>query len=460
MSAESPARGAGAARERSILVAADHARLLHPQHHPGDHLSPQIWVSGVGATITNLEGRTFIDGLSGMWNVNLGHGRAELVEAATTQLLSLAFATSYAGSTTVPVIELAERLRELVYPSIEAFYFTSGGSDATDVSIRTARYYWRALGRPQKSTIVALELSYHGSSIGASSATGVDEFSAVFGPRLPGFVHIASHFPFRFQSPTGVDPALAAADLLEEAILREGPDNVAAFIAEPVQGGGGGVIVPPEGYFARVREICDRYEVLFISDDVITGFGRTGRWFGLEHWGVQPDIVQFAKGITSGYIPLGGVGVSAAIKRVLDEAPSATRWWHGNTYSGHPVACAVALANLRVIEEEGLVERVDALGRRLRDGLARAIGDHAHVGEVRGLGLLAGVEIVADRATRAPFDGDRQVAAKLRADMAGRGLVTRVLDSVICLAPPFVTSDVQIDQIVDIVSGSINAVLS
>ena len=198
--------------------------------------------------------------------------------------------------------------------------------------------------------------------------------------------------------------------------------------------------------------------MLFISDDVITGFGRTGRWFGLEHWGVEPDIVQFAKGVTSGYVPLGGVGVSARIKAVLDAAPSARRWWHGYTYSGHPVACAVALANIRVIQEEELVSRVEILGRRLRAGLTAGVGEHPNVGEVRGIGLLAGIELVADRETKEGFPADAQVPRRLRAALRERGLVTRVLDNAICLAPPFVTTEDQVDQIVEIVSGAARAV--
>jgi adenosylmethionine-8-amino-7-oxononanoate aminotransferase len=453
----------GAALRRIALVDADYAHLLHPQHHPSDHTDPQIWVSGDGATITNLEGRTFIDGLSGMWNVNLGHGRRELVEAATKQLSTLAFATAYAGSSTVPAIELAEKLSQVIYPNIEAFYFTSGGGDATDTSLRTARYFWRAQGRPEKSKIVARELSYHGSTVAAASATGVAEFSEVFGPRLPGFLHIPSPYPYRFEVPAdaapGVTPGVAAANLLEQLILREGPETVAAFIAEPIQGGGGGVIVPQDDYFPRIREICDRYEVLLISDDVITGFGRSGRWFGLEHWGVQPDIVQFAKGITSGYIPLGGIGVSGRIKRVLDEAPSARRWWHGYTYSGHPVAAAVALATIKVIEDEQLVARSAEQGDRLRALLAASIGDHQNVGEIRGLGLLVGIEFVADRATKEPFAGDARVPVRLKAEFLKRGLVTRVLDNVICLAPPLVAEEWVIDRIAEIVAESVIAVL-
>ncbi|HEY0282383.1 MAG TPA: aminotransferase class III-fold pyridoxal phosphate-dependent enzyme, partial [Rhizomicrobium sp.] len=321
--------------ELERLVEADHRHLLHPQHHPSEHEQPILWSSGEGPYLVTETGERYLDGLSGMWNVSLGHHRPELIVAATRQLERLAFATAYAGSSHRPAIELAELLSEVVYPSIKAFYFTSGGGDATDTSIRTARYFWRAQGKPEKSKIIARQLSYHGSTIGSASATGVAEFSDGFGPRLPGFLHIESPYPYRFENKTpDKTPGVAAADLLEEAILREGAETVAAFIAEPVQGGGGGVIVPQDDYFPRIREICDRYDVLLISDDVITGFGRTGRWFGLEHWDVQPDIVQFAKGITSGYIPLGGVGVSGRIKDVLDHADPARRWWHGYTYSG------------------------------------------------------------------------------------------------------------------------------
>jgi adenosylmethionine-8-amino-7-oxononanoate aminotransferase len=444
--------------ERGARIAADQAHLIHPQHHPSEHLSPHIWERGKGIRISDAEGRTYIDGLSGMWNVNVGHGRRELIDAATRQLESLPFATSYAGASNLPVIALAEKLKELVYPGIDAFYFTCGGGEATDTSIRTARYFWRAQGRPEKSKIIARELSYHGSTIGSSSATGVAEFSEVFGPRLPGFLHIASPYPYRFVGEAGVSPGIAAANKLEEAILREGPETVAAFIAEPIQGGGGGVLVPQHDYFQRIREICDRYQVLFISDDVITGFGRTGRWFGLEHWGVEPDIVQFAKGITSGYFPLGGIGISGRIKAVLDGAAPDKRWWHGYTYSGHPVGAAVALANIAVLEKENLVERSAQLGLRLLDKLA-SLASHSHVGEIRGLGLLAAVEVVEDRASKASFPGSAGVGQKIRKALLDRGLLTRLLGEVICLAPPLVSTEADIDQIAEIVQDAIVSVL-
>lgn len=435
-------------------VEADRLHLLHPQHHPHDHTDPVVWVRGEGSHLIDSKDRRVLDGLSGMWNVHLGHGRRELAEAATRQMNELAFATAYAGSTHLPAIRLAERLHELAYPGIAAFYFTSGGGEATDTSIRTARWYWRALGRPGKSKIIARHLSYHGSTVAAASATGVEEFSAPFGPRLPGFLHIASPYPYRFDG-SGSD----AADLLEQAILREGADSVAAFIAEPVQGGGGGVIVPQTDYFPRIREICDRHNVLLISDDVITGFGRTGRWFGLEHWGIAPDIVQFAKGITSGYVPLGGIGVSARIKEVLDSAPSAQRWWHGYTCSAHPVACAVALETIRILDQEKLVPRAAVLGERLLARLRSGLGGHPNLGEIRGQGLLAGIELVADRATKERFPTDFPLAARLRAALFQRGLCTRVLTDIICLAPPLTASEAEIDRIADIVADAVSAVL-
>jgi len=444
--------------DKSERVATDRSLLIHPQHHPEEHTNPFIWTSGSGSTLTSLEGKSYIDGLSGMWNVHLGHGRKELADAAYEQLQRLAFSTAYAGATHLKAIQLAERLREIVYPSIQSFYFTCSGSEATDTSVRTARYYWRALGRPEKLKIAALELSYHGSTIGASSATGTPEFHEVFGPRQPGFFHIPAPYPYRFKTVrTDVSPGVAAADLLEDAILREGAETVAAFIVEPVQGGGGGILVPPDDYFRRIREICDKYEILLISDDVITGFGRTGRWFGLEHWGVEPDIVQFAKGITSAYVPLGGIGVSSRIKSVLDAAPRNRRWWHGFTNSAHPVACAVALENIRILHDEQLVERAAVQGDRLLSRLRRSLGDHAHVGEVRGLGLLAGIELVADKSSKERIPAHLGLDRRLRAELLQRGLYTRVLTDVICLAPPLTTSEADFDRIAEAVVGAIEA---
>jgi len=446
--------------EKAELIDRDRRLLIHPQHHPRDHAAPSVWVSGRGIRITDVSGRSFIDGLSGMWNMHLGHGRAELVAAATRQMARLAYATVYAGSTHPTAVRLAEALSKIVPPSIRAFYFTSGGGEATDTSVRIARWYQHTRGLGGKTGIVALRLSYHGSTVGSAGLTGVAEFSEGFGPRQPDVFHIDPPYPYRFTTTRiDVSPGVAAADLLEEVIRARGADSIAAFIAEPVQGGGGGVIVPPDDYFPRIRAICDRHDILFIADEVITGFGRAGRWFAMEHWGVAPDIIQFAKGITGAYFPLGGVGVSERIKSTLDSASPDRRWWHGQTNSAHPVACAVALETIRILRDDGLIERATTAGRRLRERLTDALGDHPNVGEIRGLGLLAGIELVADRTTKARIPGAERVDARLRDELARRGLITRVLTDVVCLAPPLIIEDADLDLVADITVAAIETVL-
>jgi adenosylmethionine-8-amino-7-oxononanoate aminotransferase len=290
------------------------------------------------------------------------------------------------------------------------------------------------------------------------SATGLPAFWPMFEPRTPGFLHIDAPDPYRFINTTPeVSLGVAAANALEEIILREGSDTVAAFIAEPIQGAGG-VIIPPADYFPRIREICTRHDVLFIADEVITGFGRTGRWFGLEHYGVEPDIMQFAKGITSGYVPLGGVGVSDKVRDVINGVPPGKRWMHAFTYSGHPTCCAVALSNLDIIEREQLVERSAAGGARLLDKL-RTLESLKAVGHVRGQGLIAAVEVVADKTTKNLYPAEAGITQRLTDALLERGLYTRVALDCICLAPPLVTTDAQLDQIVDIVQDAITHVV-
>ena len=444
----------------SDRLAADHAHLLHPLHHPSAHSSAKTWVSGSGAIITDDGGREYIDGLAGLWCVNVGHGRRALADAAHTQMCTLAYHSAYAGSTNRPAIALAEKLSALTYPSINTFFFTSGGAEATESSFKTARFYWKALGQPDKVKIISRRRAYHGLTLAAMSATGLSAFWPMFEPRVPGFLHIDAPDPYRFVNPQpGVSLGVAAANQLEEAILREGAETVAAFIAEPVQGAGG-VIVPPSDYFPRIREICNRYNVLFIADEVITGFGRTGRWFGLEHYaGIEPDIVQFAKGITSGYIPLGGIGVSDAVREVLNSVPPAKRWMHAYTYSGHPTSCAVALANIDILEREGLIDRAQRTGERL---LARlhALETLENVGHVRGQGLIAAVEVVANKQTKESFGSDLGLSQRLTDALLDRGLCTRVVMDCICLAPPLMIDDDLVDRTVAIIGDTIPAVVS
>jgi putrescine---pyruvate transaminase len=436
----------------------DRAHLIHPLHHPSAHAGTRLWVSGTGAVITDSTGRDYIDGLSGLWNVNVGHGRQELAEAARQQMATLAYHSTYAGSTNEKAIALAERLSRLVYPSINTFFFTSGGAEASETSFKTARFYWKALGRPEKIKVISRHRAYHGVTLAAMSATGLAAFWPMFEPRTPGFLHIDAPDPYRFVNRTPeVSLGVAAANALEDAILREGPATVAAFIAEPIQGAGG-VIIPPADYFARIREICTRHDVLFVADDVITGFGRTGRWFGLEHYGVEPDIMQFAKGITSGYVPLGGVGVSDTVRDVINGVPPGKRWMHAFTYSGHPTCCAVALSNLNIIERERLVERSAAGGARLLEKL-RTLEALNGVGHVRGQGLIAAVEVVGDKTTKSLFPAEAGMTQKLTDALLERGLYTRVALDCICIAPPLVTTDAQLDRIVDIVRDAVTQVV-
>ena len=437
----------------------DQAHLLHPLHHPSAYPTTRVWVSGEGATLRDSTGREYIDGLSGLWNVNVGHGRKELGEAARTQMDTLAFSSAYAGGTNERAIELAEKLSALMYPTINTFFFTSGGAEASETSFKTARFYWKAVGKPDKFKVIARLRGYHGTTLAAMSATGLPAFWPMFEPRTPGFSHIDAPDPYRFvHTDPSVSLGVAAANKLEEAILREGPDTVAAFIAEPVQGAGG-VIVPPDDYFARIRAVCTKYDVLLIADEVITGFGRTGRWFGLERYGVEPDIIQFAKGITSGYIPLGGVGISDRVRDAINGVPPGKRWMHAFTYSGHPTCCAVALKNIDILEREQLVERAATSGARMLEKL-RTLESLDGVGHVRGLGMMAAVEVVADRATKQLFPSDIGMTQKLTDALLDRGLYTRVAMDCICIAPPLVTTDAQIDRIVGIVGDTVSSVVS
>ncbi len=438
------------------LVATDLAALIHPLHHPADHQAPVVFTDGQGAVLRDAGGREYLDGLASLWNVNAGHGRAELAEAAAAQMRKLAYASAYIGYTNEPAVQLAERLLRLAYPNLSGVYFTTGGAESNETAFKIARYFWRRQGRPGKTKIISRIHGYHGLTLAAMSATGIPSFHAMFQPTVPGFLHVVPSYPYRY--------AGSGAGALEDAIKREGPDTVAAFIAEPVIGAGG-VIPPTPDYFPAVRELCDRHDVLLIADEIITGFGRTGRWFALDHWGVQPNLVTFAKGVTSAYLPLGGVMVSRRIHEAIVQAPPSERFMHAATYSGHPTCCAVGVANLDIFEREGLVERAAAMGARLQQK-AQTLRQLPTVGDVRGLGLMCGIELVADKATKAPA---LQVGGKVIGEARRRGLITRIrtgqagdypIGDTICLAPPLVVTEAQVDRIVEILRESIAATVT
>jgi adenosylmethionine-8-amino-7-oxononanoate aminotransferase len=418
---------------------------LHPVYHPKSHADPLVIERGQGVWLYTTDGQEILDGMAGLWNVNVGYGNEELAQAAYDQMKKMAFTSNFAGMTNLPSILLADQLAGFAYEGLNTTFFTSGGSEANDSAFKTARYYWKRKGKPGKYKIIARRGAYHGVTMYATFATGLEKYHTMFGPGFADFIHIAAPNPYRFEG--GLRPGetigQAAARALEEAIQREGAENIAAFIAEPVMGVGG-VIVPPDDYFPLVRQICDKYEILFIADEVITGFGRTGEWFALKHWGVKPDILSFAKAITSGYAQLGGIQISDEIRETLETASEGEAYMHGYTYSGHAAACAVGLKNLEIMERENFPERAKKLGQRLLEGL-QTLKEFPFVGDVRGLGLVCGVEIVSNKETKTP---DPALAMKIFKAAQAHGLRSRPLGATLAFAPPLVISEEEVDEIV------------
>ncbi|MEP0805005.1 MAG: aspartate aminotransferase family protein [Chloroflexota bacterium] len=430
-------------------------KQLHPVYHPKSHANPLVIERGEGVWLYTTDGQKILDGMAGLWNVNAGYGREELAKAAYDQMKELAFTSNFSGMTNLPSIRLADKLAGFAYPGLNTTFFTSGGSESNDSAFKTARYYWKRKGKPTKYKVIARKGSYHGVTLSATFATGLEKYHAMFGPAPDGFVHIPAPNPYRYEGElkAGETVGQAAARALEEAILREGADTVAAFIAEPVMGVGG-VIVPPEDYFPLVRQICDKYEVLFIADEVITGFGRTGEWFALKHWNVKPDILSFAKAITSGYAQLGGIQISDEIRETMESAAESEAYMHGFTYSGHAMACAVGLKNLEIMEKENYPARAKELGKRLLEGL-KSLLEFPFVGDVRGLGLVCGVEIVADKAAKTP---DPAMAMKIFKAAQERGLRSRPLGNTLAFSPPLMINEEEVDEIVKRLGAAMDSV--
>lgn len=441
----------------SDLRKADLAHVVHPftllRTLPEE--GPRVIERGEGAVVWDAEGREFLDGLAGLWCVNVGHGRKEIADAVAEQMARLAYAPTFFGFSNRPAIELAERLAARAPRGLTRVLFTNGGSESNETNIKIARYYWKLNGRAEKVKIISRRSGYHGVSLGALSATGIPRFWTMFEPLVPGFSHIMPPYCYRCDlGKTYPACAVACAGELEAAIRREGADTVAAFIAEPVMGAGG-VIVPPPGYLREIEAICRRHDVLLILDEVITGFGRTGKLFACEHWGVEPDLLSVAKGITSAYVPMGAALVHERIYRDLaGKGPADLPFLHGFTYGGHPVAAAAALRNLEILEREQLADNAAVVGARLKSRL-EALQELPVVGDVRGLGLMLGVELVRDRATRAPYPAEAGLGRRVARHAYDAGLILRAIGDTIALAPPLVLSPVQADEIARILGRAI-----
>ncbi|MCB0092556.1 MAG: aspartate aminotransferase family protein [Caldilineaceae bacterium] len=430
-------------------------RLLHPMQNPAAHANPVIVESGHGVWLHTADDREIIDGLAGLWNVNIGYGNQELGEVAKEQMSKVAYCSNYAGMSNLPAIELANKLAGYAYPSLKTTFFASGGAEANESAFKTARYYWKRKGQPTKVRVIARQDAYHGITLAAMSATGMTKYWTMFEPRVPEFSHIPAPNPYRYTGDRrpGESVGQAAARALEDEILRLGPDTVAAFIAEPVQGAGG-VIVPPADYFSLVRQVCDKYDVLLIADEVITGFGRTGDMFALTRYGIEPDILSFAKGVTSGYLPLGGIQISDEIRDTIWGADPAEAWSHGYTYSGHATACAVALKNIEIIERDHLAANAVVRGEQLRAGLNKLRDEFEFADNVRGLGLINGIEFVKDRESREPAG----IGAKVMKLCLERGLWARAINDTVAFSPALVITEEEVDKIIDILGSALDAV--
>ncbi len=428
-------------------------RQLHPLHHPSRVENAAMVEKGDGVWLYTTDGKKILDAMASLWNVNIGYGNRELPQVAYEQMLELAYNSGFAGMSNPASARLADKLAGFFRPNMNFTYFTSGGSEASDSSFKTAIFYWYQLGKTKKTKIISRLNGYHGMTLAATSATGMSKFHTMFGGVLPGFVHVPDPNAYRYVGDIreGETVAQAAARALEEAIVREGPEAVAAFIAEPIQGAGG-LVAPDAGYFELVAEICRKYEVLLIVDEVICGFGRTGHWFGSDAFDIQPDIMQFAKGVTSGYMPLGGIQVTDEIRDVILSAPEEQSWMHGYTYSGHAAACAVGSANIDIIERDGLLENSRLMGERLLHGLQGLVDEFPHIDNARGVGLMAGIDVVVSKASR---EGDAALAGKISDAALELGVRARPLGAAIAFSPPLCITAEEVDIVVNTMGDAI-----
>ena len=433
-------------------AARDIAHHVHPFTNARKHEAegPMVIASGDGVRVTDDGGKTYIEGLAGLWCANLGFGNERLIRAAERQLRALPYYHAFAHKTPAVTIDLAERLANYVPLRDPHLLFANSGSEANDTAIKLVWYYWNARGKPEKKKILSRERAYHGVTIASASLTGLPYTHEGFDLPIPGILHVGSPHHYRCAEPGESETAFAErrARELEQRILDEGPETIGAMIAEPLMGAGG-VIEPPEGYWDRIQPILKKYDILLIADEVICGFGRLGTRFGSDAFGLEPDMMTMAKGLSSAYQPISAIALADRVYRpIADSSAAHGVLGHGYTYSGHPVAAAVANETLKIYEEMDVAARVQELAPRLQQGLRR-FADHPLVGEVRGRGLIGAVELVADKRTKAPFDPLGRVGAQLDLRCRAHGVILRALKDTLAFCPPLIISEADIDAILD-----------
>jgi putrescine aminotransferase len=427
--------------------ALDAAHHLHPfTDHKALHAGRVRVITGAdGVFLLDSDGNRLLDGMAGLWCVAAGYSRPELVAAASAQMSKLPYYNTFFKTTNEPAIALAARLAAIAPAGLDHAFFASSGSEAVDTAIRTARVFWQTLGKPAKKIIIGREYGYHGSTTLGASAGGMVDMHRQAGD-MPGFVQVLPPYWYGYGGQMSeAEFGIYAAKQVENKIHELGADNIAAFIGEPLQGAGG-VIIPPDTYWPEINRICQENDILLIADEVICGFGRTGKMFGSDTFGIQPDMMTTAKAITSGYLPLSAVLVGNRVADVLINETG--EYYHGFTYSGHPVACALALANLDIIEREGLVARAATVGQELREKLRAALADHPMVGEIRGVGLIGAIELVADKRTRRFFDKRGQTGTICRDYCFENNLIMRAVRDTMVYSPPLIISPDEVDQLV------------
>lgn len=413
----------------------------------------RIITKASGVYLWDSEGHKILDAMAGLWCVNVGYGREELVEAAAKQMRELPYYNLFFQTAHPPAVALAKAIADIAPQGMNHVFFTGSGSEANDTVLRMVRHYWAIKGQPAKKVIIGRWNGYHGSTIAGASLGGMKAMHEQGDGPIPGIEHIDQ--PYWFGEGGDMSPeefGVRIADQLEQKILEVGEDKVAAFIAEPIQGAGG-VIIPPESYWPRVKEILARYDILFIADEVICGFGRTGEWFGSDYYGLAPDLMPIAKGLTSGYIPMGGVVVRDEVVRTLNEGGE---FYHGFTYSGHPVAAAVALENIRILREEKIVERVKTKTAPYLQSRWQELAEHPLVGEARGVGMLGALELVKNKKTRERF-AEAGVGMRCREHCFRNGLVMRAVGDTMIVSPPLVIAEEEIDELIGKVRQCLDA---